>query len=302
MADAKDIKKRIKSVEDTHKITNAMYLIASNKLRKAKAEFDATRPYFDALRSEIKRMFRVNSNINSPYFYPIDQVDKKDIEYIALVITADKGLAGSYNQNVIKKTLQMISDFPKTKLFVVGEYGRHYLKEHKIKYEEDFLFTAIDPNMHRAREIADLLLEEFNKSKFTKLFVIYTDLKNGLVGEANMYRILPFHRALFNDVLEDNAANNLIYYPSLEEVLNGIVKSYVSGFIYSALVDSFCCEQEARMMAMSEANDNAKKIIDTLKLEYNQVRQAAITQEITEISASAKARNRKEGYDEWENN
>lgn len=290
MADAKEIKKRIKSVEDTHKITNAMYLIASTKLRKAKADFDETKPYFEALRTEIKRMFRVNSNSHSKYFYPLENVPSENISYIALVITADKGLAGAYNQNVIKKTLEFIRNYPKAKLYVVGEYGRHYFKEHHISFVEDFIFTASNPTMHRARDITDIILEEYHQSKFTKLYVIYTDLKSGLVGEANMFRILPFHRQMFSDDKDEQIVNNLTYYPSLEEVLKSVIKSYVSGFIYSALVDSFCCEQEARMMAMSQANDNAKKIIDSLTLLYNQVRQAAITQEITEIAASTRAR------------
>lgn len=291
MPDAKEIKKRIKSVEDTHKITNAMYLIASTKMHKAKADFDQTKPYFEALRTEIKRMFRVNSNSNSKYFYPLENIANDKISHIVLVVTADKGLAGAYNQNVIKRTLSFLNEHKNTKLYVVGEYGRHYFKEHNINFVADFTFTAQNPTMHRAREISDIMIEEYHQNKFTKMFVIYTDLKSGLIGEANLYRILPFHRAMFND---DNLEqiDNLTYYPSLEVVLKSVIKSYVSGFIYSALVDSFCCEQEARMMAMSQANDNAKKIIENLKLEYNQVRQAAITQEITEISASTRARKR----------
>ena len=288
MSNTKEIKRRIKSVEDTHKITNAMYLIASTKLRKAKSDLDNTKPYFNALRAEIKRMFRIYSTLDSRYFYPVDKTDDKEVAHLCLVITADKGLAGAYNQNVIKKTLSMLNDYPNMKLYVVGEYGRHYFKEHNISVENNFLHTAQSPNMHRAREIADSLLEEFNTYKFAKLYIIYTDLESGLVGEAKVTRILPFHRADVGD--DDNKAPNVEFYPSLKEILTYTVKSYVTGFIYSALVDSFCCEQEARMMAMSAANDNAEKIIAELSMEYNQVRQAQITQEITEISAGAKAK------------
>lgn len=296
MPNTKEIKKRIKSVEDTHKITNAMYLIASTKLRKAKSDFDHTKPYFMALRQEIKRIFRLSSDIESNYFYPIDNIKKENVKSIALVITADKGLVGSYNQNVIKESLKILDDYPDMKLFVVGEYGRHYFNEHNIKVEQSFLYTASSPTMHRAREIADLLLEEYNKNSFTKLFVIYTDLESGLVGEAKSNRILPFHRAEFSDISNDTkVVRNLEFYPSLTHVLANVVKSYVTGYVYSALIDSFCCEQEARMMAMSSANDNAKNILTSLQMQFNQVRQAQITQEITEISAGAKARLRKEG-------
>ncbi len=290
MPDTKEITKRIKSISDTYKITNAMYLIASSKLRKAKRDFDQTRPYFEALRTEIKRMFRVSSNIKSRYFFPVDNFDEDKVSHIALVITADKGLAGAYNQNVIKRSLALKEEYPNLIFYVVGEYGRHYFKEHGIEFKEDFLFTSQNPTMHRAREIADVLLEEYDKNMLSKLFVIFTDLKSGLVGEANMYRILPFHRADFTDTNQEKVDTNLTYFPSLEEVLNNVIKSYVSGFVYSTLVDSFCCEQEARMMAMSEANDNAKKIIDNLRLEYNQLRQSKITSEITEISAAAMSR------------
>ena len=295
MPNTKEIKKRIKSVEDTHKITNAMYLIASTKLKKAKSDFDHTRPYFNALRAEIKRMFRVSRDVDSNYFYPVERMSADKTAYIALIITADKGLAGAYNQNVIKQALKLIDEYPTIKLYVVGEYGRHYFKEHNIKIEQSFLYTAQNPNMHRAREIADILLEEFNKYPFAKLFVMYTDLESGMVGETKFNRILPFHRAQFTDTQDEKkVVPNLTYYPSLADVLEYTVKSYVTGYIYSALIDSFCCEQEARMMAMSSANDNAKKILNELQMQYNQVRQAQITQEITEISAGAKARLRKE--------
>lgn len=295
MPSTKEIKKRIKSVEDTHKITNAMYLIASTKLRKAKSDFDHTKPYFMALRDEIKRIFRISDDLSSPYFYPIDNISSDKITHIALVITADKGLAGAYNQNVIKAALKMLKEHPDTKFYIVGEYGRHYFTEHHIKFEQSFLYTAQSPTMYRARNITDLLLEDYNSHPFTKLFVIYTDLKSGLIGEANNYRILPFHRAQFQDLKDEtHALHNVEFYPSLKSILDNIVKSYATGYIYSALIDSFCCEQEARMMAMSNANDNAKEILSELSTEFNRVRQAQITQEITEIAAGAKAKKRKD--------
>lgn len=295
MASVEHIKKHIKSVEDTHKITNAMYLIASTKLRKAKSDLDHTRPYFNALQAQIKRIFRINSDLDNKYFYPIDNTWKRSDTYACLVITADKGLAGAYNQNVIKETKKLIDEHPKTKLFVLGEYGRHYFEEHNVKIEQSFIYTASNPTMHRAREISSILLDLYDKNKVGKIYVIYTDLKSGLVGEAKSTRLIPFHRAQFSDVNNDKkVVHNLQFYPSLTEVLDNIMQSYISGYIYSALVDSFCCEQEARMQAMNSANDNAIKLLDELSIQYNRVRQAGITQEITEISAGAKARKRKD--------
>ncbi len=161
MASTKEIKDRIKSVRETQKITNAMYLIASTKLRKAGSELANTRPYFEALRGEIKRVFRTASDVDSRYFYPPDDDPPLEGTYGCLVITADKGLAGAYNQNVIKEAEKLLAEHPDTKLFVVGEYGRHFFAQHNIPIEHSFLYTAQNPTLDRAREICALLLDGF---------------------------------------------------------------------------------------------------------------------------------------------
>ncbi len=295
MANTKEIKDRIKSVRDTQKITNAMYLIASTKMRKAKDDLDKTRPYFHELQSEIKRIFRLGHGVKSKYFYPDDDMEKLNGTYACLVITADKGLAGAYNQNVIKKAEEMLKEHADTKLFVVGEYGRQYFSHHGIPVEQSFLYTAQNPTMQRAREISSILLELFEKGEAQKIFVIYTDIKNSMSEEAISVRLLPFHRTAFaSNTTEKAVKEPFEFTPSVSEVLDNIIPSYVSGYIYSALVDSFCSEQDARMTAMSSANDNAEKILSDLSVKYNRLRQAAITQEITEISSGAKAQKRKE--------
>ena len=294
MASTKELKSRIKSVRDTQKITNAMYLIASTKMRKAKAELDKTRPYFEAIKGEIKRIFRTVQDVDSRYFYPGEDEPALNGTYACLVITADKGLAGMYNQNVLREAEKMLSQHPDTKLFVVGEYGRQYFARHGIRVSRSFLYTAQNPTMQRAREISEILLELFNKGKVQKIFVIYTDMKNGMSEEARAERLLPFHRKTFaSNPTEKEVKTPFEFTPSVGEVLDNIIPSYVSGYIYSALVDSFCSEQNARMSAMNSAGQNADKILSTLSVEYNRLRQAAITQEITEISSGAKAQKRK---------
>lgn len=294
MASTKEIKSRIKSVRDTQKITNAMYLIASTKMRKAKADLDSTRPYFNALQAEIKRIFRTVKDVQSRYFYPDDDMPALNGTYACLVITADKGLAGMYNQNVIKEAEKLLKEHKDTKLFVVGEYGRHYFKHHNIPVERSFLYTAQNPTMDRAREISSILLDMFDKGKAEKIFIIYTDIRNTMLEEAQRARILPFHRKVFaSNVTEKAVSSPFEFTPSVGEVLDNIIPSYVSGYIYSALVDSFCSEQNARMSAMNSANKNAEKILSDLSIQYNRLRQAAITQEITEISSGAKAQKRK---------
>ena len=293
MAGTKEIKNHINSVKDTQKITSAMYLIASTKMRKAKSELDMTRPYFDALQAEIKRIFRTRENIDNKYFYPPTGEHELNGSYGYLVITADKGLAGAYNQNVIKEAMRLMSEHDDTKLYVVGEYGRQYFISHNIPIEKSFLYTAQNPTLQRAREISDILLDGFNKGEMVKFFIIYTDLKNSMNAQACSTRLLPFHRADFVTRNNEKTMHSPFeFVPSMESVLDTIVPSYITGFIYSALVDSFCSEQNARMTAMDSANQNAQKLLDELKVQYNHIRQNAITQEITEISSGAKGMRR----------
>lgn len=296
MANTKEIKNHIESVRETQKITNAMYLIASTKMRRARAELEETRPFFNVLLYEIKRIFRTAKDVESKYFYPADGSPLPDGAYGVLVITADKGLAGSYNMNVIKEAEKILNEHPNTRLYVVGEYGRHYFTQHHIPIERSFLYTAQNPTIGRAQHIADIMLDQFDKGEVVKLFVVYTDMASGMTENATSFRLLPFHRTYFSEekeAAEKPVETDFEFFPSIEEVLDIIVRSTFLGFIYSALVDSFCSEQNARMMAMSAANDNAEKLLAGLSDQYNRVRQAAITQEITEVSAGAKAQRKK---------
>ena len=297
MAGTKEIKSHIESVGETRKITNAMYLIASTKLQRARQELDHTRPYFEALRGEIKRIFRTANDIDSHYFYPVDNDTPREGTYGCLVITADKGLAGSYNQNAIREAQRLLERHPDTKLFVVGEYGRRFFDQRNIPIEHSFLYTAQNPTMARAREISALLLEGFDRGELREIFVIYTDMESAMSFQARSARLLPFHRSHFAPPPAGERAvkEPFEFYPDVKTVLNNMMQSYVSGFIYSALIDSFCCEQNARMTAMDNANRNAEKLLGELSLQYNRVRQAAITQEITEISAGARAQRQKKG-------
>ena len=294
MASTKEIKDRMESVRETQKITNAMYLISSTKLRKARADLQQTRPYFTALRNEIKRIFRTAGNVDSRYFYPENQKEVDEGTFALLVITADKGLAGAYNQNVIKEAVRIYGEHPDTKLFVVGEYGRHYFDQHRIPVEHSFLYTAQNPTMQRAREICSILLEGFDRGDFSKIYIIYTDMQNSMSSEARTTRLLPFHRTYFTggEGQKSAAPDSFTFVPSVTAVLESVMQSYISGFIYSALIDSFCSEQNARMTAMDSANKNAEKLLSELSLNYNRERQALITQEITEISAGARAQKR----------
>jgi len=295
MASAKEIKNRIESVSDTQKITNAMYLFASTKLRKSRNDLVNTEPYFKALREEIERIFRTIDHVDSKYFLKEGEEDTDDMTapgtYAYLVITSDKGLAGAYNQNAIKEAIRLMEGHDDNLLYVVGEYGRAYFENHDYHIEESFLYTAQNPSMDRAREIAAILIDKYLREEITKVYIVYTDFGNGMQPETVSFRLLPLHRSHFEK--DENAkladGDHMEYIPSQNVVLNTIIPNFVTGYIYSALVDSYCSEQNARMMAMDRATSNAQDILDRLNLEYNHVRQSSITQEIVEVSAGAKS-------------
>lgn len=273
-----------------------MYTISSIKMRRAKSDLDRTRPYFEALKSEIKRIFRQLEKIENRYFYPLDGSEAPDGTYGILVITADKGLAGSYNKSVIKEAQKLITEHRDVKLFVVGEYGRRFFKRQKVNIKQSFLYTAQNPTMNRAREISSILLDLFNEGEIDKIFVVYSDLIDGLTTKVFTTRLLPFRRVPSVSFVEKDEAKISLpfeFFPSVEDVVNNVVRGWVSGFIYSALVDSFCSEQSARMTAMISASKNADEILESLTIQYNQMRQAAITQEITEVISGVRAQKRK---------
>ena len=295
MASTSEIRRRIGSVRQTQKITHAMYLISQAKLRKAKQDLSNTRPYFDALQNEIGRVFNADSSVESRYLEPVQQPAKEEVLRPAcLLITADKGLAGAYNQNAIRQAQQYMADHPDTVLYVVGEYGRRWFAQRNIPIEKSFLYTAQNPTLGRARQIAELLLERYDAGEINAVVVIYTDMKNGLEAVVRQAQLLPLHRERFIAAAAHTAGDKVYeFVPYPGAVLNNAVRSCLTGYIYSALVDSFCSEQSARMTAMNAADQNAEELLKDLSVQFNRARQAAITQEITEVSAGERAQRSK---------
>ena len=291
MSNAREIKSRIKSVKDTQKIASAMYLISSTKMQKAKAALDSTRPYFSAVKTEIVRIFDCFPDIDSLYLGSGKKTSSEKV-IACLVITADKGLAGAYNQNAIKEAEKLLKENSQTRLFVVGEYGRLYFLRHNIPIEQTFLYTAQNPTIQRAREICRTLLDLYESGTADEIYIIYTDLSRNANQNVQSLKLLPLKRTDFAES-ENRETQEYEFWPDAKTVLKSTVPAFLTGFIYSALIASFCSEQNARMTAMSAANDNAEEIISKLSLKYNCVRQADITREITEISAGAKAQRRK---------
>lgn len=294
MASAKEIQDRMRSIKDTLKITNAMYMISSSKLKKSKKMLADTEPYFYTLQSEMSRILRHLPDMNSIYFKTNAEIPERKRKAGYIVITADKGLAGSYNHNILKLAEEELEKRDDYKLFVLGELGRHYFEQKGINIDKQFHFVVQDPSLSRARRIAEDLLKLYHENQLDELYIIYTTMVNAMQEEAQVAQLLPLKKTDFKiPVPIDIPLEGLALKPSAEEVMDHIVPNYVVGFVYGALVEAFSCEQNARMMAMEGATNSAKQMLKELDIEYNRARQAAITQEITEVIAGAKAQKKK---------
>lgn len=301
MPNIREIRERIESIRQILKITNAMYLMSSSKLKKARKAYESTSPYFDKLRTTIESILEHTPHTRQLYFDRRKEIpeDKRKKGYI--IITADKGLCGSYNHNVLKYTEQELdkaADIDNCYLFVMGQVGRLYftnrIKSRKKAYVEgEFLYTTQNPTLYRAMEIAQLVLEKFEKRELDEVYLIYTDMENSNQFEPKTVRLLPFERRHLGKAADGTLKKlpKASFLPSPEEVMANLIPNYAKGLIYGAMVEAFCCEQQARMTAMDAATTSAKDMIKDLSLLYNRARQAAITQEITEVVSGANSLN-----------
>ena len=245
------------------KITNAMYMISSSKLTHAKKKLADTEPYFYALQGEISRILRHLPNLRHSYFAKREHIPQDQRKIGSIVVTADKGLAGAYNHNIVKLEEEILAKPGIHKLFIVGELGRHYF----------------------------VLLDQFTKGELDEIYIVYTRMENSVQSEAEMIKLLPLERSSFNEMIMplNMHRETIELYPSAQAVMDSIVPNYVTGMIYGCLVEAYASEHNARMMAMKSATDSAQSLIHDLSIIYNRARQAAITQEITEVCAGARA-------------
>jgi F-type H+-transporting ATPase subunit gamma len=289
----REIKIRIKSIKETRQITKAMKLISAAKLKKARQQLELTLPYFNRVRTTIADILKHSGNIDSRYFDLRHQKPVRKKGYI--IITGDKGLAGGYNHNVIKLAEDTIGSDKQALLMVAGFIGRNYFIRENYNVMQDFQYGVQNPTVFRAREIAETALQMFSRGEVDEVDLIFTEMVSAIKLDPVIMKLLPLDlESLVEDVREFDTAldENMLYEPSPKAVFDVLIPKYVKGIIYGALVESFTSEQSARMTAMDSATANADEMIQKLDLFYNRARQAAITQEISEIVGGAAAINK----------
>ena len=281
MANMKDVKRRIKSVESTMQITKAMQLVASSKMRKAKERAEAVHPFFEGV-------FQVMADISRDHEFTSVFTKKKFKNSVLLIVIAgDRGLAGGFNSNVLKlakaKADAITESGGEAMIMAIGKKAVEYFEKREYKLIDGFPQIAEGIELLDAMMIANNVIEKFRLGDFDAVELVYTTFVSVMTQEPQHLRILPVENLEYLGKKHPMT----IYDPSPEEVFDSLIPEYMGGMLYSAIVDSFASEQAARRTAMESASDNASEMIDKLSLLYNRARQAQITQEITEISSAS---------------
>ena len=275
----KQIKTRIRSMESTKQITKAMEMVAASKLRRAQAQVLSSRPYFEILFNTINDIVDTNRDFSSPY---LTQRPVKKIAYV--VIAGDRGLAGGYNSNILKLVMAEIEG-KDTCVVPIGKKAVDYFRSHDVPMLTTNYAEAEDMSLGDCFTIAKRLCKQYLAGDFDEICVAYTNFVSVLSQTPGSLRLLPLLRHTTGK--EGAVESDIIYEPNATEVFDAIIPEYLGGILYGALCESRASEQAARRTAMDSATQNADEMIATLSLQFNRARQAAITQEITEIVAGS---------------
>lgn len=279
MPNAQDIRRRIKSVKSIEQITKAMKMVAAARLRKAQEKAAASRPYTEKIRQVLTSVASGAPGVAHPL------LEVRDVKRIAyLILSADKGLAGAYSSNVIKEALPNIVGKDNVSLITVGRKARDYFTRRGYTVAEEYTGFSDKPTYQHAATIAKSVAAGFAAGTYDEIYLVYTQFYSALTQKPTSVKLLPME-----DAAETKEHQEYIFEPSAEEVLKFLLPQYLESVIYGALLQSAASELGARMTAMGAATENAEELIAKLVLNYNKIRQATITREISEIVGGAEA-------------
>ena len=292
MPSTKEIRAKIKSVQNTRKITKAMEMVAASKMRKAQDRMLAARPYGERIRNIVARLASASTSFEHPYLRSVGN----DAAKIGLImVTTDKGLAGPLNTNIQRAVWNKIKDWKANGAEItataIGNKGLGFLQRSGVEVLSQVVQLGDRPNMERLIGAIDAQLELYAEGKLDKVYLAYSRFLNAMKQEPVVEQLLPLSADRLEEIGEGSREHSwdYLYEPDDATVLGVLLKRYVEALIYQAVAENMASEQSARMVAMKAASDNAHKLIGDLQLVYNKTRQAAITTEITEIVGGAAA-------------
>jgi F-type H+-transporting ATPase subunit gamma len=286
MAGGREIKTKIKSVQNTRKVTRALEMVSASKIRKAQDRMKASRPYARAMKQVIGHLAQANSEFQHPYL-----VQRKEIKRVGYVIvSSDRGLAGGLNNNLFRKLLGEIRNWQQQGVEVdvvtIGQKATVFFRRIKVDMLASVTHLGDTPHVDQLVGVIKVMLDAYGSGQVDKVFMVYNDFVNTMTQRAAFDQLLPLPPA---DTAVAPHDWDYIYEPDAQTVLEHVLTRYIESLVYQAVMENVASEHAARMVAMKSASDNATKMIDTLNLIYNKARQAAITQEISEIVGGAAA-------------
>ncbi|WP_332875908.1 F0F1 ATP synthase subunit gamma [Massilia sp. S19_KUP03_FR1] len=290
MASGKEIRGKIKSVENTKKITKAMEMVAASKMRKAQDRMRAARPYSDKIRNITSNLATANPEYTHPFMAKAKGTAAKRIGFI--VVTTDKGLCGGMNTNILRLVTQQSRELEaagnKIQAVAIGNKGLGFLNRVGVKVVSSVTQIGDTPHLDKLIGPVKVMLDEFQDGKLDAVYLCYTKFINTMKQEPMVEQLLPLPA---NKLEADRGSHgwDYIYEPDAQTVIDELLVRYVEALVYQAVAENLASEQSARMVAMKSASDNAGNVIGELKLVYNKARQAAITKELSEIVAGAAA-------------
>jgi F-type H+-transporting ATPase subunit gamma len=286
MAGSREIKNKIKSVQNTRKITKAMEMVAASKMRKAQERTRSARPYAEKIRNVAAHLSHANPEYHHPYLVTRDTVKRVGI----IVVTADKGLCGGLNTNVLRMALakmrQWESEGESFEVCCIGNKGLGFMQRLGANVVSQVVGLGDKPHMERLIGALKYMLDGYVEDRFDRLEIFYTKFINTMKQEPVMEQLLPLSGEKLG---APEGSWDYIYEPDAKSVLDQTLTRYIEALIYQAVTENMASEQSARMVAMKAASDNAGNVIDELTLIYNKSRQAGITKELSEIVAGAAA-------------